>query len=446
MRITVNLAPLYSQHISTKQQQFSLYLSQQGYGGLLLASGQAQGIFRDDYHYPFVVNSYFKEWLPLDTVPHCYLLLELDRRPRLFFYKPVDIWHKVEPLPNEFWCSEFDIIEYSNVATVNQALAAIDSQLAFIGAEQDAKNLNCEHLSLNPAPLLAWVDYHRAYKSAYEIECISQANRIAAVAHKAARQAFIRSCSEYEINQSYLNAVQAREQDLPYGNIIALNQHGAILHYTLLQRQASGPNRSFLIDAGYRYNGYAADISRSYCSDDSPAGLLFQQLITDLDAAQQQLIADIKVGDSYLAMHETMHRLIGDILYKAGVILVTGEQALADGITSAFLPHGLGHLLGLQVHDQGGWLVDDSGKQNPPPQQHPYLRLTRAIEEGMVFTIEPGIYFIPALLDELRSSEYSSLLDWDKIDALSAFGGIRIEDNVAVVNGQARNITREYLP
>lgn len=441
----MNLAPLYSQHISTMQQQFSLYLSQQGYGGLLLASGQAQGIFRDDYHYPFVVSSYFKEWLPLDTVPHCYLLLELDCRPRLFFYKPVDIWHKVEPLPSEFWCSEFDIIAYSDIATVKQALAAIDCQLAYIGPEQDAQDLGCERLAINPAPLLAWVDYQRAYKSPYEIACISEANRIAATAHRAAQQAFIEGCSEYAINQSYLNAVQAREQDLPYGNIVALNQHGAILHYTFLERQAPEPSRSFLIDAGYRFNGYAADISRSYCRDSSAAGILFQQLIDDLDTAQQQLITNIKVGDSYLAMHQTMHCLVGDILHKAGVILVTGEQALAAGITAAFLPHGLGHLLGLQVHDQGGWFSDASGKENPPPAEHPYLRLTRDIEEGMVFTIEPGIYFIPALLEPLKKSAQAAMLDWDKVEALSAFGGIRIEDNIAIVDGRAKNLTREYL-
>ena len=121
-----------------------------------------------------------------------------------------------------------------------------------------------------------------------------------------------------------------------------------------------------------------------------------------------------------------------------GLFKGTAEQAVAEGVTRAFCPHGLGHSLGLQVHDVAG-LRHPDGTPAPAPKKHPALRLTRTLRPGMVVTIEPGLYFINMLLAPLRST--SLPINWLLIDRLSPCGGIRIEDNIAVTESGFDNLT-----
>jgi len=107
------------------------------------------------------------------------------------------------------------------------------------------------------------------------------------------------------------------------------------------------------------------------------------------------------------------------------------------------MPHGLGHPLGLQVHDVAGFMQDDNGTHLAAPSQYPYLRCTRVLEPGMVLTIEPGFYIIDSLLTKLRGGKFSQYFDWAAIDALKPYGGIRIEDNVVVHANRIENMTRD---
>jgi Xaa-Pro dipeptidase len=90
----------------------------------------------------------------------------------------------------------------------------------------------------------------------------------------------------------------------------------------------------------------------------------------------------------------------------------------------------------------GGQIADDRGTPNPPPAAHPYLRVTRSVEARQVFTIEPGLYFIDSLLAKLKASENAQSINWDKVERLRPFGGIRIEDNVIVHKDHNENMTR----
>ena len=119
------------------------------------------------------------------------------------------------------------------------------------------------------------------------------------------------------------------------------------------------------------------------------------------------------------------------------------ESLLESGVTSAFYPHGLGHLLGTQVHDVGGHMAGEDGQLIEPPEGHPFLRLTRVLESDMVLTVEPGLYFIDMLLDELRGTAAESQVNWTRVDALKPFGGVRIEDNVRVLDDGNENLTRD---
>jgi Xaa-Pro dipeptidase len=120
----------------------------------------------------------------------------------------------------------------------------------------------------------------------------------------------------------------------------------------------------------------------------------------------------------------------------------------ADGIvekriSSTFLPHGVGHFIGLQVHDVAGFMADPHGATIAKPEGHPYLRLTRKLEPRFVFTIEPGLYFIEPLLKELKASDNASYVNWPKVDDFRKYGGIRVEDDIAVTADGHENLTRD---
>ena len=151
----------------------------------------------------------------------------------------------------------------------------------------------------------------------------------------------------------------------------------------------------------------------------------------------------VRAGTDYAHIHLQAHRLLAGVLRDFGILKVSPEDALARGVSSAFFPHGIGHGIGLQVHDVAGLAASDAGGTIAKPDGHPYLRLTRTLAPGMVVTIEPGIYFIDMLLDELKAKGQGDAVDWDRVDAFKPYGGIRIEDDVVCTDDAPINLTRE---
>ena len=249
--------------------------------------------------------------------------------------------------------------------------------------------------TLDDPDLLKKLHYDRAVKTPYELECMRRANQLGARGHREAFAAFLDGASEYETHMRYLEACAQREEEMPYNNIVAYNENAAVLHYQHLERRPPHSLRSFLIDAGAQFRGYAADITRTYAAASGP----FSDLIAALNTAQLRLCDEIVSGRDYREVHLSAHRLVGDVLEQIGVTTLPGQAALEAGVTGVFFPHGIGHLLGLQVHDVGGVMGDPKGGERARPEGHPYLRLTRMLEPGVVVTIEPGIYFIDSLLE-----------------------------------------------
>jgi Xaa-Pro dipeptidase len=158
---------------------------------------------------------------------------------------------------------------------------------------------------------------------------------------------------------------------------------------------------------------------------------------------QREIVAQVEVGVDYRELHIATHKMLANILVDAELASGDPDTLLETGVTSAFFPHGLGHLLGVQVHDVGGFMENESGSIIDPPSGHPYLRLTRVLEENMVLTIEPGLYVIDLLLENLRGTPAEAHVNWKTIDWLRPYGGIRIEDNVRVMVNDRENLTRD---
>ena len=433
-----DLPSTYAAHLDTVVRRTSRALESAGFSSLLVHSGSAPMIFADDQHYPFRVNAAFKLWAPLTEVPDCFVYFEPGRKPRLLFHHPRDYWHKPADPPDTFWTHHFELHAVSDRATTRALLPEDLSRTAYVGEafpELEAWNVGAR----NPESLVSRLDFARAAKTPYELACLREASRLGVLGHIAARKAFDAGASEYDIEIAFLEACGLREQELPYNPIIALNKSAAVLHYQVLERRAPAERHSLLIDAGAEFAGYASDITRTYSATDAD----FAKLVEDMDHVQQSLCASVHAGVDWRDVHVSSHRLISELLHDSGVITCDADEAVETGLSSVFLPHGLGHLLGLQVHDVGGLQKTPEGGTIPRPDGHPYLRLTRVLEENFVVTMEPGLYFIDQLLDQARGDHRGAKINWARVDQFRPFGGIRIEDNLAITASGCENLTRD---
>jgi Xaa-Pro dipeptidase len=161
-----------------------------------------------------------------------------------------------------------------------------------------------------------------------------------------------------------------------------------------------------------------------------------------MDVLQRELVGEVRGGLDFPSLHKLTHRKIADVLLEFELASGSVDALVENDVTSAFFPTGLGHLLGIQVHDVGGFMADENGNTIDRPSGHPYLRLTRKLEPNMVLTIEPGLYVIDMLLENLDGSPGYDMINHDRVDWLRPFGGVRIEDNVRVLEDGCENFTR----
>ncbi len=427
----------YPAHIEAIKARHDRALEKAGAAHAVIFSGAPRLVFLDDYNYPFKANPHFLGWLPLTSNPYCYLIHTPGELPILVYYQEKDYWHTPPADPQGYWTSHFDIRVVHSVDDVAKHLPENRDKCILIGEVEDkAYSFGIERV--NPASAINILHYARGVKTGYELACMRAASRRGVKGHRAAEAAFRAGRSEYEIHLDYCRAVEHTENELPYGNIIALNEHGAIMHYQHQAREAPADIRSFLIDAGARVNGYASDITRTYSYEDSE----FQEFVDRMDALQLELVAEVKAGVDFKDLHLLTHRKVADLLVAVGLASGSVDALIDSDVTAAFFPTGLGHLLGIQVHDVGGFMEDEGGNNIDRPSGHPYLRLTRILEVDQVLTIEPGTYVIDMLLENLEGTAGADMVNKDRVDWLRPFGGARVEDNVRVLADGCENFTR----
>ncbi len=432
-----SLAQDYAAHVQTMAARYEQALKTAGLDRVVVFAGVERMRPFDDTAYPFTATAHFRSWVPMNTPGHAVVLVR-GERPRLVCHQPTDFWHAAPQAPEQMVQDAFDVISTDDVNDIVRQIGD-GGRCAWLG-EADQVPPTISHVSINPPELVRPLNFARSVKTPYELACMRLANSLGAHAHRAAEAAFRAGASEFQIHQSYLQAIDATDADLPYPSIVCLNEHAAVLHYQLRERSAPADRRTFLIDAGALAAGYASDITRTYTTDeDGP----FAALLAAMERLQQAICAEVKAGLDYVELHLLCHEKLARVLDEAELITgITHEGAVEAGITSTFFPHGLGHYLGAQVHDVGGFQPKAEGGRIDPPEAHPFLRLTRKLREHEVVTIEPGLYFIPSLLEALRGGDVGRHINWGLVEALTPYGGIRIEDDVVALRGGHENLTR----
>src|SRR5690606_12466366 len=368
------LAAPYAAHVDTWMRRVEAALTACGYDALCVFAGDEITPPRDDVEYPYRIEPYFKLWVPIDYAPGSALLLVPGRKPRLALVQPEDFWHAPPEDPSGFWTDRIDVTIVRDAGETVAALGPLPPRTAAIRARSD----DTRFAAVDDPALLARLDYARAVKTDYEIACLERASVRAVRGHRAVAAAFSAGTSELELERRFLEATQHRDAELPYPAIIAIDRHAAILHYQNRDRTAPGRANLLLIDAGAAFLGYGSDITRTIVRD-APE---IEALRDSIDTLQQTLCAELRAGVDFVALHRRAHDLLAGVLRELRSVLCIDEEALDNCLTCIVLPHGLGHLLGLQVHDAGGRLASPDGEIRPPPESDPFLRLTRTVEPG----------------------------------------------------------------
>lgn len=298
-------------------------------------------------------------------------------------------------------------------------------------------------------PLIQAVVKMRSTKSAEEIEELERAAVIGYKMHTTA----MAGCKPGVIEKELAGRLDGIANGL--GSMVSfptiLSQHGEIMHGAP-SAQPLEAGRLMLCDAG-------AETMEGYCSDNTrttPVSGKFTQRQLEIYSivcdAHDYALKVAKPGVKWWDVHFGVCRLITDRLKELGLMKGDTEDAVREGAHAMFLMHGLGHMMGMDVHDMESFDqinvgFDDEVRPNLEQFGTNCLRMGRRLQEGFVVTDEPGIYFIPQLIDEWKAKGlYKDFINYDKLETYKDFGGIRIEDDLLITKDGCRFIGKDRIP
>jgi Xaa-Pro aminopeptidase len=385
------------------------------------------------------------------TLPDAYAWLDHDGCT-LFLPEPADdddLWHgHVDDLETQR--QRYGVEHVAPVSTLSERL--LRGRPRTLAIADTSKNRQLSKWTGQPLTfgkhhgdpeLVSAVIAMRRTKSAFELDEMRRAAELTAGAHR-----FVMAASKPGVHERALTAlfeayIAVREGTLGYATI--LTQRGEVLH-NHAHDAALEAGRLLLLDGGAeRASGYGADVTRTW----PVSGRFTPRQRAAYDAvleSQQQAIAACRVGVRYREVHDTACRVLARFLLDEGLLHnISVDDAVERGAHALFFPHGIGHLLGLDVHDLenfGDLPAYPPGQGRPEPFGTRYLRLDLPLEAGWAVTIEPGFYVAPAILGHAELRErFRDVLRVDALEPWMGFGGIRIEDDVVITNGDPEVLT-----
>lgn len=421
-----------------------------GERGLILLMGNEESpINYAGNVYPFRQDSSFLYFIGLDQ-PHLAALIDLDAGTTTLFGDELGIedivWVGPQPSLGEL-ARQSGLENTALYDTLPDALGKAHAAgrtihyLPPYRAEDKIRMSNWLGIAIDELkakssePLIKAVVSLRAHKSAEEIAEMELALDITREMHLAAMKKAKPGLFESDLAGVVEGIALARGGRPAYGTILSVN--GQTLHNPYHGNRLE-KGRVVLGDFGAETGRhYAGDITRAFPVDKTftPRQKDIYNIVLE---AEVKAIVACRPGIRYLDVHLLAARIIVDGLKAIGLMKGNTDDAVQQGAHALFFPHGLGHMIGLDVHDMEGLgeqYVGYGDMQRSPQFGTKYLRLARELEPGFTFTVEPGIYFIPELFDLWRSQgKFADFVHYDKLDHYRNFGGIRIEDNVLITN------------
>lgn len=428
---------------------------------LLLGNGEAPANYADNT-YKFRQDSSFLYFFGLNR-PGWAGVLDLDSGKEWLFGDDVDmddiIWMGPQPSVKEMAArvGVENTAPFARLAGCLKQAVALGRRVHFLPPYRFRNVLLLEELlGIRPVlvkeyaslELIKAVIALRSVKEPCEIEEITRACNIGYDMHTAAMRHAKPGVRERYV-AGMLEGIAAS-----YGSMVSfpviLSQNGETLH-NHDHSQILQQGRMMLTDAG------AEEVS-NYCSDFTrtiPVGGKFssrqKEVYSIVLAANNRAVEIARPGVTYQQVHLEVCKVLAQGLKELGLMKGSVDEAVAAGAHALFMPHGLGHMMGLDVHDMEdlGQIYVGYDEETRPIQQFgtSSLRMGRRLQEGFVVTDEPGCYFIPALIDQWRAQGlHQEFLNYDRIETFKDFGGIRLEDDILIVPGGARVLGDKRIP
>ncbi|WP_441001237.1 aminopeptidase P family protein [Fodinibius sp. SL11] len=395
-----------------------------------------------DYEFPFRQESNFW-YLTGVNEPDFHLVLDLKNQDYHLFAPKRDaqyaVWHgrvkTKDHLQDEY---QPDHLHYES--KLPQVLKDIDPDKIYCLNQEQSEFIEQfeRELPIDLETLEDALTHCRVFKTGWELDQMREAARVNNIAHTAVLEALEPGKYEHEMKAvfDYHQIKNGLMQDA-YNGIFAAGENSAILHYVENNREIKDGDL-FLIDAGFECNGYSSDFTRTYPANGAFTDSQAEIYEAVLEAQKQVIEAsepDVKMED----LHILAARVMMQGLKDANIVKGSIDDIMEEDIFALFFPHGLGHFLGLDTHDVGGY---PKGVERIDRPGIKFLRTRRTLQPGMVLTIEPGLYFVPALLEPaLEDDTASKFLNASKLKEMMDLGGVRIEDNIIVTDDGYENMT-----
>lgn len=412
--------------------------------GVLFLEGRSAHLLEDsDEPVPFRQRRPFMYLTGVD-LPDCAFIYDIESSKSTLFIPPVDpetvIWSGL-PLSIEEALAKYDVDAVLPTTELNPKLAQLgaaspDSTI-FAIAERISDNITFLEFGNKDMSLLAMaIDECRVVKDDYEIALIKKANQISNAAHRAVLENVRNAKNEYELEGLFVGECMRRGgKKQAYPSIVASGRAAATLHYVDNDKALAGKDL-LLLDAGAEWMTYASDITRTFpisgrFTEQSRA---IYEIVLEM---QNACIAMLKEGIWWDDVHLRAHEVAVDGLLSLGILKGNRREILKARTSIAFLPHGLGHYLGMDTHDTGGH--PDYSDADPLFR---YLRVRRHLPAGSVITVEPGIYFCEFIIRPyLNDPKHSKYIDENVLNNYWDVGGVRIEDNLLITKDGSINLT-----
>ena len=432
-------------------------MQEAGEKGLILFVGNAEAPAQyKDNCYKWRQDSSWLYFMGLDE-PLMAALLDIDAGTETLFADDVDIDDIIWMGPQPSVRSKADAVGVAQTqpygaleATVAKALAA-SRTIHFLPPSRYYNTLKLQQLVPGGKPseaLIKAVISLRLVKEDIEIEAIDAACALGYEMHSVARDAIVPGIIEQDIVGKMEGVALAKGWGVSFPTI--LTQHGETLHNHIHDKVIE-PGKLMVIDAGVESNEhYASDFTRTYPTSGkfTTKQREVYQIVYDCNELAFRMA---RPGITYREVHLATARKMLDGLSALGLVKGDLDEMVAKGIAGLFQPHGLGHNMGLDVHD-----MEDLGENlvgYDPDQQRAKqlglgsLRMARRLVPGHVITDEPGIYFIPALIEKFKKEGLGlDFVNYAKLESYYDFGGIRIEDDVLITPTGARRLGPKRLP
>ncbi|ODV77163.1 X-Pro dipeptidase [Suhomyces tanzawaensis NRRL Y-17324] len=389
---------------------------------------------------PMRQNRYFYYLSGVD-IPGSHVLF-LGKKDHLTIYLPnidyEDVMWSGMPLSLEEAAKKFDADEVKYVSDLEADLKAVGSEILTTDINDFNKKFST-FLSEGNKDFFYALDESRLIKDEYEIELMREAARITDNCHLAVMSAIPIETNETHIHAEFTyHALRQGSKHHAYDPICCSGPSCSTLHYVKNDDEIEPTKKSILIDAGAEWSCYAADVTRCFPinGDWTKEHLEIYNAVLKM---QQVTMAMIKPGASWDDIHLQAHKVLIEEFLKLGIFKseFSAQELFDSKVSARFFPHGLGHLLGMDTHDVGGY----PNYEDPDPLLQ-YLRLRRPLLKGMVLTDEPGIYFSPFLLeDTLKDETKVKYINKDVLDKYWYIGGVRIEDDLLITEDGFENLT-----